>query len=121
MDSLFPTHDEPSGLAMRAGWQYQARRVRNGKGNDEGIDENEEIEGGEELVDMVVDFDDEHPPFEAMKNVSSNILMHNNALLWQDLLFYWEFKTSVKEGDVSRSFEVIKVSCHLGLHICKLV
>ena len=115
MDSLFPSHDKPSGLAMRAGRQYQASRVRNGEGNDEVFDENEGMEeGGEEFVDVVVDFEDECPPFEATKNVSGDVLMHNNALLWQDLLFYWEFKTSVKEGDVGRSFEVIKVSCHLG-------
>ncbi len=116
MDSLFLTHDEPSRLATRAGQQYQASGVRNGEGDDEGFDENEGIEeGGEESVDVVVDFDDEHPPFEATKNVSGNILMHNNALLWQDLLFYWEFKTSVKEGDVGRSFKVIKASSCSGL------
>ena len=116
MDSLFPSHDKPSSLAMRAGWQYQVSGVRNGEGDDEGFDENEGMEeGGEEFVDVVVDFDNECPPFEVTKNVSGDVLMHNNALLWQDLLFYWEFKTSVKEGDVGRSFEVIKVSCHSGL------
>src|SRR5258707_9319117 len=115
MDSLFPSHDEPSGLATRAHRQYQASGVRNGKGDNKVFDENEGMEeGGEEFVDVVVDFDDERPPFEATKNVSSDVLMHNNALLWQDLLFYWEFKTSVKEGDVGRLFEVIKVSCRLG-------
>src|SRR5258708_38491944 len=115
MDSLFPSHDEPSSLAMRAGQQYQASRVRNGEGDNEVFDENEGMEeGGEEFVDVVVDFDDECPPFKAMKNVSGDVLMHKNALLWQDFLFYLEIKNLVTEGDVGRSFEVIKVSCCLG-------
>ncbi len=71
MDSLFPSHDKPSGLAMRAGQQYQASGVRNGEGDNEGFDENEGMEeGGAEFIDVVVDFDNECPPFEVMKNVS---------------------------------------------------
>ena len=85
--------------------------------DDDGCLENEDGGGNEEL-DVIVDFDDECPTFEATENVSGDVLMHNNALLWQDLLFYWEFKASVKEGDVGRTFKVIKVCC-LGLWCLK--
>ncbi len=39
-----------------------------------------------EMSEVVFDFDDEHTAFEATENVSGDVLMHNNALLWQDLL-----------------------------------
>lgn len=42
---------------------------------------------------------------------SADILMYNNALLFRDLLFYWEFRTSVHDGDIGRTFEIIKVCC----------
>ncbi|KAF8310443.1 uncharacterized protein EI90DRAFT_2956624 [Cantharellus anzutake] len=49
------------------------------------------------------------PVLEAPPEASSgDILMFNNIMLWQDLLHYSEFRDSVKEGDVGRTFEVIK-------------
>ena len=59
---------------------------------------------------MEIGFEDETMEMEAAKNVPGNILLHNNILLWRDLLQYWEFKCSVKEGDTGHTFKVIKVS-----------
>src|SRR5258708_5099193 len=114
-DSLFPSIDKTSTSGAKKGCNNPSNdsTLHDDDDNDNGMrNEDENVETSE----VILDFNDEHPAFEAMENVSSDILMHNNALLWQDLLNYWELKCSVKEGDIGRTFEVIKVGFATLLH-----
>ena len=81
-------------------------------GNDDDVSdlddhELEELIGSSSKIN--IEFDDEHPVFETPGNTSGDVLMHNNAFLWWDLLQYWEMWCSIKDGDVGQTFEVIKV------------
>jgi hypothetical protein len=109
LDSLFPMSEEPS-IASELVGDSSEQGDSNGDDVDDSDDEangaNEHI-GTSTNIDLA--FDDECLTFEMPNNASGDILMHNNAILWRDLLQYWEFKNSVKEGDIGRTFEVIKV------------
>lgn len=41
--------------------------------------------------------------------IDGDMVLFNNILLYCDALLYWEFRTSIQDGDVGRTFEVIKV------------
>ena len=84
------------------------------QGESDDDDESDDKPGGtndrtEAPTNIDLTFDDESPTFETPHKAGGDILMHNNVFLWHDLLQYWEFKNSVKEGDIGRTFEVIKV------------
>ena len=42
-------------------------------------------------------------------NSEGNTLLYNNILLYRDILQLYEFNTSVHDGDIGQTFEVIKV------------
>ena len=82
-DSLFPSIDETSTSGVKKGCNNASNDSTLDDDNTDGMrNEDENVE----MSEVVFDFDDEHTAFEATENVSGDVLMHNNALLWQDLL-----------------------------------
>ncbi|KAF8307578.1 uncharacterized protein EI90DRAFT_3026410 [Cantharellus anzutake] len=61
-----------------------------------------------ENSDNLDHFKDTAPLCSPDLDTSSDILLFNNILLYRDMLFYWEFRSSIKDSDIGRTFEVIK-------------
>ena len=61
------------------------------------------------LADIDIEFGEDCPRLALEEQTCEDVLMHNNALLWRDLLHYRELKHSAKEGDIGRLFEMNKV------------
>ena len=80
-----------------------------GMGREEG-DSNEEDNsmGIPHLAEIDIEFGEDQPMLASQEQACGDMLMHNNALLWCDLLHYWEMKHSVKEGDVGQLFKMNK-------------
>ena len=82
----------------------------NGVGGEEGNSgEEDDTMGIPHLAEIDIEFGEDCPKLASQEQTYGNALMHNNALLWRDLLHYWETKRSAKEGDVGRLFKMNKV------------
>ncbi|KAF8341666.1 uncharacterized protein EI90DRAFT_3012173 [Cantharellus anzutake] len=66
-------------------------------------------DGGQQYNSTVDLFDDSGPPETPDGGSIGDILLFNNILLYCDMLLYWEFRTSIKDGDVGCTFEIIKL------------
>jgi hypothetical protein len=42
--------------------------------------------------------------------LNSDILLYNSIIFRRDVLYYWEFRESVHEGDIGRTFKIMHVS-----------
>ena len=61
------------------------------------------------LADLGFGVSSDNPPLSDEQS-QGNTLLYNNSLLYCDLLHLYEFNTSVHDGDVGQTFEVIYVS-----------
>ena len=81
-----------------------------GMGREEGDSDDEHNSMGiPHLAEIHIEFGEDQPMLASQEQTCSDMLMHNNALLWCDLLHYWEMKCSAKEGDVRCLFKMNKV------------
>ncbi|KAF8330033.1 uncharacterized protein EI90DRAFT_3016966 [Cantharellus anzutake] len=87
-DSLFPS---PQPLSLSA-WVRESRKYNSETDSDSENDND----------------NDAWPPETPNSGSVGDILLFNNILLYHDMLLYWEFWTSIKDGDVGHTFEIIK-------------
>ena len=119
IDPLLDAHFPAPRSSPFPATQKKARSASEGSNSDD--DSSDDIDEEIAIADvMEIGFEDETVQTEMSKDASGNILFHNNILLWRDLLQYWEFKHSVKEGDMGHMFEVIKVSGSFRYHVKSL-
>ncbi len=100
--SIFPIPDKPD-----------AKGCTTNDEDENGIsflthDNDNDVEGSDD-TDALDHFNDTPSPEVPEDSVAGDMLLFNNIMLFCDMLMYWEFCISMKDGDVRRTFEVIKV------------
>ncbi|KAF8327625.1 uncharacterized protein EI90DRAFT_3018113 [Cantharellus anzutake] len=108
LDSLYPVPQEPNTVVNVSPDDPDDSNNVNDEGND-GVSVPVGQSGlSGENSDNLDHFEDTAPLCSPDLDTGSDILLFNNILLYHDMLFYWEFRLSIKDSDIGRTFEVIK-------------